>query len=71
MATGDNILEAVTADTLAHEAARASKHSLPIGAPCPNCHTALAGPWCYACGQRYNSDMSLDFEDDDAESLVP
>ncbi len=52
MATGDNLLEAVTADTLAHEAARASKHSLPIGAPCPNCHTALAGPWCYACGQR-------------------
>jgi hypothetical protein len=52
MATGDNLLEAVTADTLAHETARASKHSLPIGSPCPNCHTALAGPWCYACGQR-------------------
>jgi hypothetical protein len=52
MATGDNLLEAVTADTLAHEAARAAKHSLPIGAPCPNCHTALAGPWCYSCGQR-------------------
>lgn len=52
MATGDNLLEAVTADTIAHEAARASKHSLPIGAPCPNCRTALAGPWCYACGQR-------------------
>ena len=52
MATGDNIFEAVTADTIAHETARASKHSLPIGAPCPNCNTALAGPWCYACGQR-------------------
>jgi hypothetical protein len=52
MATGDNLLEAVTADTVAHETARASKHSLPIGAPCPNCHTALAGPWCYVCGQR-------------------
>jgi hypothetical protein len=52
MATGDNLLEAVTADTIAHETARASKHSLPIGTPCPNCHTALAGPWCYACGQR-------------------
>lgn len=52
MATGDQLLEAVTADTIAHEAARASKHSLPIGAPCPNCNTALAGPWCYACGQR-------------------
>ena len=49
---GDNIFEAVTADTIAHETARASKHSLAIGAPCPNCHTALAGPWCYACGQR-------------------
>jgi hypothetical protein len=52
MATGDNLLEAVSADTIAHETARASKHSLPIGTPCPNCHTALAGPWCYACGQR-------------------
>jgi hypothetical protein len=52
MATGDNLLEAVTADTIAHETARASKHSLPIGTPCPNCRTALAGPWCYACGQR-------------------
>ena len=52
MANGDNIFEAVTADTVAHETARASKHSLPIGAPCANCHTALAGPWCYACGQR-------------------
>jgi len=52
MATGDNIFEAVTAETIAHETARASKHSLPIGTPCPNCRTALAGPWCYACGQR-------------------
>ena len=52
MATGDNLLEAVTADTIAHETARAAKHSLPIGTPCPNCHTAIAGPWCYACGQR-------------------
>lgn len=52
MATGDQLLEAVTADTIAHETMRASKHSLPIGTPCPNCHTALAGPWCYACGQR-------------------
>lgn len=48
----DNFLEAAAADTVAHEAKRAAKHSLPIGAPCPNCHTALAGPWCYACGQR-------------------
>lgn len=52
MATGDQLLDAVTEDTIAHELTRASKRSLPIGAPCPNCHTALAGPWCYACGQR-------------------
>jgi hypothetical protein len=48
----DNFLEAAAADTVAHEAKRAAKHSLPIGTPCPNCHTALAGPWCYNCGQR-------------------
>jgi hypothetical protein len=52
MANGDELLEAVSADTIAHEITRASKHSLPIGAPCLNCHTALAGPYCYACGQR-------------------
>ncbi|HZZ70600.1 MAG TPA: DUF3667 domain-containing protein [Phenylobacterium sp.] len=52
MAMGDELLEAVTADTIAHEIKRASKHSLPIGAPCPNCNTAIAGPYCYACGQR-------------------
>jgi hypothetical protein len=52
MATGDQLLEAVTADTVAHEVKRAAKHSLPIGTPCPNCHTTLAGAWCYACGQR-------------------
>lgn len=28
-----------------------AEHSLPIGAPCPNCATPLQGPWCYACGQ--------------------
>lgn len=27
-------------------------HSLPLGTACPNCGTALAGPWCYACGQK-------------------
>ncbi|MBS0361359.1 MAG: DUF3667 domain-containing protein [Proteobacteria bacterium] len=52
MASGDDILEAVTADTIASEIKHASKHSLPIGTPCPNCGTAVAGPWCYACGQR-------------------
>jgi hypothetical protein len=30
---------------------RAPSHALPIGAPCPNCASALAGPWCHACGQ--------------------
>lgn len=52
MAAGDDLLEAITADSIAHEGARASKHSLQIGTPCPNCRTTLAGPWCYACGQR-------------------
>ena len=52
MNSGDQLLEAVTADTIAGEINRASKHSLPIGTPCPNCRTAIAGPWCYACGQR-------------------
>ena len=26
-------------------------HTAPIGTPCPNCATALQGPWCHACGQ--------------------
>jgi hypothetical protein len=52
MAMGDHLLEAVTTDTIASEAKRAARHSLPIGAPCANCNTALAGPWCYTCGQR-------------------
>ena len=52
MNSGDQLLEAVTADTIAGEINRASKHSLPIGTPCPNCRTAIAGPWCYACGQK-------------------
>lgn len=30
---------------------RAPSHALPLGAPCPNCETPLAGPWCHACGQ--------------------
>ena len=29
----------------------APTHALPLGAPCPNCATPLAGPWCHACGQ--------------------
>jgi len=52
MASGDQILESVTADTVASEAKRAARHSLPIGTPCANCGTTLAGAWCYTCGQR-------------------
>ena len=52
MAAGDNLLDAVTADTVATELKRARRHSLPLGAPCANCATPLAGPWCHACGQR-------------------
>jgi hypothetical protein len=40
------------ADAVVGEFARASKHSLPVGAPCPNCGTPLQGPWCHACGQK-------------------
>ncbi len=28
-----------------------AKHLLPVGTPCPNCETPLAGPYCYTCGQ--------------------
>ncbi len=52
MPTGDHLLESVTADTVATEAKRAARHSLPIGTPCANCGTTLAGAWCYTCGQR-------------------
>jgi len=45
-------LDAATADAIVGEFARASKHSLPLGAPCPNCATPLQGPWCHACGQK-------------------
>ncbi len=41
MATGDHLLESVTADTVATEAKRAAKYSLPIGTPCPNCKTTF------------------------------
>jgi hypothetical protein len=45
-------LDMATADAIAGEFGRASKHSLPLGAPCPNCATPLQGPWCHACGQK-------------------
>jgi hypothetical protein len=45
-------LEAIAADTVSGEIARASHHSLPPGAPCSNCATPLQGAWCHACGQK-------------------
>jgi hypothetical protein len=30
---------------------RPKNHAAPVGTPCANCATPLAGPWCYACGQ--------------------
>ena len=44
-------LEAAAIDSVPAVLARAPTHPLPIGAPCPNCSAALAGPWCQACGQ--------------------
>jgi hypothetical protein len=44
-------LEAAAIDSVPAVLARQPKHVLPLGAPCPNCGTALAGPWCQACGQ--------------------
>jgi hypothetical protein len=52
MSLGEHALDAVAADAVAGELSRASKHSLPLGAPCPNCGTSLAGPWCHECGQK-------------------
>lgn len=31
---------------------RKPAHVPPPGAPCANCATPLAGPWCHACGQK-------------------
>lgn len=45
-------LDAATAEAIAGEVGRASRHALPLGAPCPNCATPLQGPWCHACGQK-------------------
>ena len=47
-----DIEAAAAADTVAGEIANARAHALPIGTPCPNCATRLAGPWCYNCGQK-------------------
>ncbi|MFC3068317.1 DUF3667 domain-containing protein [Phenylobacterium soli] len=52
MGLGAPELDAATADAIAGEIGRASKHALPPGTPCPNCGTPLQGPWCHACGQK-------------------
>jgi hypothetical protein len=52
MAVGAPELDAATAEAVADEVMRASRHALPIGTPCANCQTPLAGPWCHACGQK-------------------
>src|SRR5579872_26426 len=45
-------IEAAALDSVASALrGRANGHALPLGAPCPNCATPLAGPWCHACGQ--------------------
>jgi hypothetical protein len=44
-------LEAAVADSVQPVLGRTPRDVLPIGAPCPNCATPLAGPWCHACGQ--------------------
>ena len=44
-------LEAAAADSVGGFFRR-TRHSLPLGSPCPNCATPLEGPWCHSCGQR-------------------
>jgi hypothetical protein len=44
-------IEAAEPEAAQPPSGRRTRHSLAIGAPCPNCATTLAGPWCYACGQ--------------------
>lgn len=44
-------IEAAALDSAKAVTARTPKHTLPSGAPCPNCGTTLIGPWCAACGQ--------------------
>jgi hypothetical protein len=44
-------IDAAALDGVTTALVRPSSHVRPIGAPCPNCDTPLAGPWCHACGQ--------------------
>jgi len=45
-------LRVVGGKTQVYVSPRAPRHGLEIGTPCPNCGTALAGAYCYACGQK-------------------
>ncbi len=45
-------LRVVGGKTQVYVTPRAPNHGLAVGAPCPNCGTALAGAYCYACGQK-------------------
>ena len=49
---GEQLLEAAVDDAVAGQIATASRHSLAVGTPCPNCATPIQGPWCHACGQK-------------------
>jgi hypothetical protein len=45
-------LRVVGGKTPAYVTPRAPKHALALGTPCPNCGSALAGSYCYTCGQK-------------------
>ena len=45
-------LRVVGGKTQVYVTPRPPRHGLEIGAPCPNCGTALAGAYCYTCGQK-------------------
>ena len=45
-------LRVVGGKTTVHVTPRPAKHGLEVGTPCPNCGTALAGDYCYVCGQK-------------------
>jgi hypothetical protein len=46
-----NELETAAALSAGGFFSRKKAEILPIGTPCPNCGTPLAGPWCHVCGQ--------------------
>ena len=44
-------VEAGALDSVGPVLRRKPRHTLAVGAACPNCGTPLAGAWCHACGQ--------------------